>query len=215
MSITIPLDRIEIIAGERLCLHQVEWQKFEAILTELGEKRSSRIAYYQKTLEIRMPLAEHERAKVIIGDLLKILLDHLNLEWESLGSTTFKKQKNLVGIEPDDCFYIHNYRSTIGMKRINLDTDPPPDLAIEVDLTSKTQISAYESIGVPEIWKYDRGKIIIYLLQNGKYQESATSSIIPDMSTIATLCEYLAKSELQPMSSIRREFTRYLNKTLI
>jgi len=68
MSITIPLDRIEILLGQSLCLHQIDWQKFEAILTELGEKRRSRIAFYDGTLEIRRPLPEHERMKSLYLD---------------------------------------------------------------------------------------------------------------------------------------------------
>jgi Uma2 family endonuclease len=214
MSITIPLDRIEILPGQRLCLHQIDWQRFEAILAELGEKRSSRIAFCGGALEIRMPLPEHECAKVLIGDLLKLLLDHLEMEWQSLGSTTFKKQSALAGLEPDDCFYIRNYRVAIGMKRVDLNIDPPPDLAIEVDLTSKTQVSAYEAIGVPEIWRCDRGKLIIYLLQNGAYQESETSSIFPNIPIMIGISQYLAKIKTLPMSTIRREFRQWLNEHL-
>jgi len=208
MSITIPLDRIEILPGQSLCLHQIDWQKFEAILTELGEKRRSRIAFYDGTLEIRMPLPEHERFKVIIGDLLKILLDHLEMEWESLGSTTFKKRSQMAGIEPDDCFYIRNYRAAVGMKRVDLEIDPPPDLAIEVDLTSKTLVSAYEAIGVPEIWRCEGGKLTIYLLQNGKYEESEISAIFPHIPVATLISLYLDKCKTMPMSAIHREFRR-------
>ncbi len=89
-----------------MLLEDISWQEFEAILNELGEHRSSRVAYRQGTLEIMVPLPEHERAKVIIGDLVKILLDELDLNWESFGSTTFKHEEMTAGVEPDDCFYI-------------------------------------------------------------------------------------------------------------
>jgi Uma2 family endonuclease len=148
------IGQIEVLAGQRAILHRIAWNQFEKILQELGEHRASRIAYYDGTLEIRMPLPEHERAKVLISNLLVILLDELDLEWESLGSSTFKNEKMLAGIEPDDCFYLKNYAAMIGKKRLDLTIDPPPDLAIEIDLTSKTQISAYEALGVPEIWRY-------------------------------------------------------------
>lgn len=94
----------------------MSWQVFEAILNELGEHRGSRVAYSQGTLEIMAPLPEHELSKVIIGDLVKALLDELNLNWESLGSTTFKRKG--AGIEPDDCFYIQNYKLMIGKDKI-------------------------------------------------------------------------------------------------
>jgi Uma2 family endonuclease len=143
---SISLNRIEIPAGQRIYLHDIDWQEFEQILLELGEQRATRIAYFDGELEIRMPLPEHERAKVLIGDLLKILLEELDLSWESLGSSTFKKESMKAGIEPDDCFYIKNCRAMIDKKRLDLAIDPPPDLAIEVDLTSPTQISAYEAL---------------------------------------------------------------------
>ena len=77
------------------------------------------------------------------------------MAWESLGSTTFKRGDMTVGIEPDDCFYIANHASMIGRDRLDLTVDPPPDLAIEVEITSKTQLSAYEALGVPEIRRYE------------------------------------------------------------
>jgi len=158
-----------------------------------------------------MPLPEHERIKVIIGDLLKILLDHLGMEWESLGSTTYKKRKDLAGIEPDECFYIQNYQSAVGMLRVDLDRDPPPDLAIAVDLTSKTQISAYLAIGVPEIWRWERSQLQIYILQNGTYYESQISYIFPRIPVISLFSDFLNQNIHLPMSQIRRNFRQWLN----
>lgn len=77
--------------GQKVTLQPVSWQRFEAILDELGEKRSSRIAYANGILEIMAPLPEHERNKVLIADLVKILLKSKKLAWKPLGSTTFKR----------------------------------------------------------------------------------------------------------------------------
>jgi hypothetical protein len=87
--VTLQLSQIRVPPGQRIILEDVNWQVFEAILNELGEYRRSRVAYSQGTLEIMAPLPEHERAKIIIGDFVKALLDELDLNWESLGSTTF------------------------------------------------------------------------------------------------------------------------------
>jgi Uma2 family endonuclease len=141
---------LTIEPGEKVTLQPVSWQRFEAILNELGEKRTSRIAYANGILEIIAPLPEHERTKVILADLVKILLKFKKLPWEPLGSTTFKRQNMSAGIEPDDCFYIQNYKAVIGKERIDLSVDPPPDLALETDVTSKTETDAYKALGVPE-----------------------------------------------------------------
>jgi Uma2 family endonuclease len=206
MVASISLNRIKIPTGQRIYLHDIDWQEFEQILIELGEKRATRIAYFNGDLEIRMPLPERERAKVLTGDLLKILLEELDLPWESLGSSTFKKQSMKAGIEPDDCFYIKNSKAMIGKKRLDLTVDPPPDLAIEVDLTSPTQISAYEALGVPEIWRYRNGRLAIFILFEGQYIESATSLTFPNLPVLEWISQLLERSTQILMSEARKEF---------
>jgi Uma2 family endonuclease len=210
MPVKIAIAQIQVIPGQRLILDNISWQEFEEVLEDLGEHRHSHIAYYRGVLEFRMPLPGHERAKILIGDLLKIILDELGLEWESLGSTTFKSQVMQAGIEPDDCFYIQNYQAMIGKQRLDLTVDPAPDLAIEVDLTSATQISAYEALGVPEIWCYKKGKLEISVLENGQYIKALTSKVFPDLPVIEGISLFLEKSGELPMSALRREFRQWL-----
>lgn len=152
----------------------MDWQQFEDILEELGDHQSSRLAYFKGTLEIVAPLLKHEQAKVVISYLLTTLLDELDMDWEPLGSTTFKRQEMQVGIEPDDCFYVQNHALMIGRERIDLSVDPPPDLALEIDVTSKTQLSAYEALQVPEIWRYEKDKLQIYGLRDGQCRREWT-----------------------------------------
>ncbi|MEL7241739.1 MAG: Uma2 family endonuclease, partial [Cyanobacteria bacterium J06573_2] len=127
--------RIDVPPGQRVLLRDVTWEEFEAILDELGEHRASRIAYDRGVLEIIAPLPEHEFDKEIIGDLIKALLEELDTEFLSLGSTTFKNQEMLQGIEPDQCFYIENESKVRRKKRLDLTQDPPPELALEIDVT--------------------------------------------------------------------------------
>jgi Uma2 family endonuclease len=145
--VQLQLRQLEVPPGQRVILQDVTWQEFEAILEELGEHRATRLAYDGGTLEIRTSLPAPEKAKVILGDLVKILLEELRIDCECFGSTTFKRQDMAQGIEPDDSFYIQNYAKMIDKERIDLTIDPPPDLAIEVDVTSRTQLSAYEALG--------------------------------------------------------------------
>lgn len=173
-----PVSKMQLSPGSLLTIPDVNWQEFEAILEELGEKRSARIAYSRGTLEIMAPLPEHEIPRDLISDLVKILLKHSGLPYQPFGSTTFKRE-GFAGIEPDACFYIQNYRQMIGIRRLRKD-DPPPDLALETDLTSKTTLTAYEAIAVPELWIYDRGRLKIYCLENGTYREAERSQILPN-----------------------------------
>lgn len=102
----LQLNQLDVKPGQRVLLRNISWGEFEQILDELGNSRASRLAYYKGILEIIVPLAEHERGKEIIGDLIKILLEEQAIEFAPLGSTTFKRRDMASGVEPDACFYI-------------------------------------------------------------------------------------------------------------
>lgn len=214
MVASISLNRIEIPPGQKIYLHDIDWQEFEQILLDLGEKRATRIAYVDGDLEIRMPLPEHERTRVLISHLLVVLLEELDLPWESLGSSTFKKQSMKAGIEPDDCFYIENSQAMLGKKRLDLTIDPPPDLAIEVDLSSPTQMSAYEALGVSEIWRYRNGKLAIFILAEGQYVESPHSLIFPTLPVVERISRLLSRNTEILMSEARKEFRKEVREWL-
>jgi Uma2 family endonuclease len=157
-----------------------------------------------------MPLLEHEKAKIIIGDLLKILLDELEMNWEPFGSTTFKRKDMQAGIEPDDCFYIQNYARMIGKDRLDLTIDPPPDLAIEVDLISKTKLSVYEALGVPEIWRYKNQRLQINILQDGKYLQSLISPSFPNFPITEVIPAFISRSLTEGTSATLRAFRQWV-----
>jgi Uma2 family endonuclease len=196
MSVAIPVfkavSQIQLTPGSTINIPDISWEEFEAILQELGEKRASRIAYNQGNLEIIVPLPEHEISKDIISDIVKILLKAKGIKYQPFGSTTFKKQ-GIAGIEPDACFYIQNYQQMIGLRRLQPD-HLPPDLAIEIDVTSKTTLDAYEAIGVPELWIYDSGKLAIYLLKNGKYIKSDQSPYFEDIAITQIIPNVIKRS---------------------
>ncbi len=175
-----PVSQMMLAPGSAVSVPNVSWQEFESILRELGENRAARVAYSKGTLEIMVPLPEHEKPKDLISDVVKILLKMTGRRYEPFGSTTFKRE-NTAGVERDACFYIQNYQRMIGRRRIQSD-DPPPDLAIETDVTSKTTLDAYEAIAVPEVWIYDSGRLTIYLIRDGQYLESDTSPTFPEIS---------------------------------
>jgi Uma2 family endonuclease len=174
-----PVSQMQLAPGSVVTIQDVSWQEFESILQEMGEKRAARVAYSKGSLEIRVPLPEHEVPRDLISDIVKTLLKARGIRYQPFGSTTFKRE-NTAGVEPDACFYIKNYQQMIGRRRLEPD-DPPPDLAIETDVTSKTTLDAYEAIAVPELWIYDSGKLTIYLLRDGQYIKSDTSSTFPNI----------------------------------
>ena len=169
--------------ADRVVLYHISWQQFENLLQDLGENRAARIAYDNGNLEIMTPLPEHEYYKKSFSIAIEDIALELDLKYESYGSTTWKQQSRMAGLEPDDCFYFQNEAAIRGKLDLDLNQDPPPDLALEIDVTSKSlnRFPIYARLGVPEIWCYDSGELKIYLLQNDEYIESQTSLVFPSL----------------------------------
>ncbi|GJD15452.1 hypothetical protein RIVM261_004080 [Rivularia sp. IAM M-261] len=208
------IKRINVPPGQRVLLRDVTWEEFETILHELGEHRATRIAYDRGVLEIMAPLPEHEFSKEIISDLVKALLEELDIEFISLGSTTFKNQAMAQGIEPDQCFYIQNESKIRGKVRIDLQKDPPPDLALEIDVTSRTHPSIYEALKVPELWRFEKGILQINLLQAGSYVESQQSLNFPNLPLTDIIPQYLKQSKTAGRNATLKAFRRWAQEPM-
>ena len=180
MSTTTPIKAIALSAGSRISIPNLTWQDFEQILLDAGERRNTRMTYYKGTLEIMSPLALHERPHRIIADIVKTILEMQERDWEDFGSTTFKRP-DIAGVEPDTCFYVQNAELVRDCTNMNLAIYPPPDLAIESDVTSKTALNAYVSILVPEVWIYSDRRLAIHILQGDHYIQTDTSLLFPNL----------------------------------
>ncbi|MBE9055694.1 Uma2 family endonuclease [Sphaerospermopsis sp. LEGE 08334] len=210
----LELKRIHVPPGQRVLLENVTWTELEAILEELGEHRAAKIAYDQGILEIMTPLPEHEFDKEIISDLIKALLEELDIEFLSLGSTTFKNQFMEKGIEPDQCFYIQNERLVRGKKRLDLTIDPPPDLALEIDVTSRTHPNIYEALKVPELWRFENGKLQINVLVDGNYVVSQSSLNFPGLPLLDVIPRYLESSGINGRNATIKRFRSWVREQL-
>jgi Uma2 family endonuclease len=111
-----------------------------------------------------------------------------------------------VGVEPDDCFYIQNYQAVIGKNRLDLKKDPPPDLALETDVTSQTELDAYEALGVEELWIYARDNLKVFLLVDGKYIESQISPTFVAIDVINLIPQYMQRAKIIGVSRALGEF---------
>jgi len=191
--------------ADRVLLHDVSWAQFENILRDLGDRRSARVAYCDGMLEIMTPLPEHEYFKETIGDAVKDIAEVLEQDYESYGSTTWRRQMKQAGLEPDNCFYFQNEALVRGKLEFDLNVDPPPDLALEIDLTSKSldRLPIYQRLGIPELWCYEEGVLKIYQLQENGYVETEGSDVFP-MLKIRELPRLLEAHRLEGRLVLRR-----------
>ncbi len=210
----LKLQQIIVNPGQQMLLKDISWQQLENILAEMGEKRAARISYSHGWLEIMVPLAEHEKDKELIGDLVKVLLDKLQIDFEPFGSTTLKNERSLQAVEPDTSFYIQNQAAIIGKNRIDLNIDPPPDLAIEIDITSRTRFENYEILGVPELWRHTPQGLEISLLTEGRYIKSESSPNFPDIPIIELVNEYVQQCLTIGRSQAMRNFKNWVKNNL-
>lgn len=208
----LQLNQIDVQPGQRVLLKNISWDEFEQIIDELGDSRASRLAYYKGVLEIMVPLAGHEDGKIIIGNLVEIILEELDIEFRNLGSTTFKRRDMATGVEPDACFYVRNEAVIRGKEKIDLNFDPPPDLAIEIDITSKSEIkkNSYQALGVGELWIYNGRSLTINILQNSQYIESNTSEIFPNLPLLDVIPQYVQQSKVQGRNTVIKAFRAWV-----
>lgn len=209
MTVAISIKAIQMTSGSVISIHNLTWEDFENILIEFGESRSLRLTYYQGTLEIMSPLAIHERPHRIIADIVKAILNIEGRDWEDFGSTTFKRPK-IAGVEPDTGLYIQNAAKVRGCTRMDLEIYPPPDLAIESDVTSVT-IDAYTAICVPEIWIYNNHHLKIHIFENGQYKETTISPTFPNLFLIEMIPLWVQKAIEQGTSQMLRELKNQLS----
>jgi Uma2 family endonuclease len=182
------------IGEKRVIFHNLNWQAYQQIVSAIGESRSARFTYDRGTLEITMPLEEHEFYRELIGLFIRILVVELGLRIKTMGSTRLDREDLARGAEPDNAYYIQNQPLVAG-KTVNLQEDPPPDLVVEVDITH-TDIdkpALYASMGVAEFWRFNGRVWRIYQLEGGEYQEveiSPTFGQVPKTK----LYEFLAEA---------------------
>lgn len=167
----VPVEH-QALGEKRVSVSGLTWVAYQKILYALPEGRSTRLTYDHGTLEITMPLEEHEYASELIGLFIRILVGVMGLKLKSLRSTTLERPDLDRSAEPDNAYYIQHQAQVAGRK-VDLSQDPPPDLVVEVDITH-TDIAKdrlYASMGVPEFWRYNGQVWRIFQLQGEAYQE--------------------------------------------
>jgi Uma2 family endonuclease len=143
-----------------------------------------RVSYDEGRLDIMSPLPEHEEYKHIIYSLVRVFSEEMNIELETRGSATWKRRSLRKGTEPDACFYVASAARIIGKRTIDLESDPPPDVAVEIDTTNESfsKFPIYAALGVPEIWRYDSKHLHIYELGTRSYAEIEESRFFPGLT---------------------------------
>ena len=178
------METVKSPAEQRIVLTNVSWETYERLLVDYLDRSVPHFTYDRGLLEIVSPLPEHEQINRAISLFVDVFAGETDVDLVNLGSTTLKREELGRGFEPDTCFYVQNEARIRGKTRLDLTTDPPPDLVIEIDITSPSlnKFPIYARMGVGEVWRHDGQRVAIFVLREDGYAEVAESAVLPPLS---------------------------------
>jgi Uma2 family endonuclease len=206
MQILITPDQMSLPTGSVIRV-PATWQDYQNMASQRGDRAIPRIKYCNGELILMVPLPEHGKDVSLIADLTKVLLDFRGLEYDSFTPITMTLPGS-GGIEPDYCFYIENLELVRGKTRIDWQIDPPPDLVIEIDVTSYSNVEDYLPYQVPEVWMFKGSRLSIYALHNDNYQLTQTSRYFPSLQLQTILDRYRQVAYEQSSSQAIRQLRK-------
>ena len=209
MYAVISPEKIEIPPGSLLQIPGT-WEDYEVISQQLGDRTIPRLKYRNGQIWFMSPLPEQGRNVSLIADTIKAILDHLGKEYEAFTPITMKLAQR-SGIEPDYCFYIDNWRVASGKKRIDWSKELAPDLVIEIDITSYTDVNDYLLYKVPEVWLFKNDTIKIYQLQSEQYLECDHSLYFPDIKIFDLIIDCFQTAKNCNTSTAIKQLRQKLN----
>ena len=211
---TSPPVQEQIIHESKVVLKGVSWPTFQALLADVGDDRAWRIAYDNGVLEIRRLYQEQEVPVIMLACFVNAIADELEIDVMHVGALLLEREDLSRAIEPDTCFYIQN-EALVRSRDIDLETDPPPDLAVESDYSNSSlnKFTIYAALGVPELWRYRRQTLEVYQLVDGKYESVAQSVAFPFLP-IAEIPGFIEQSRAIGQRSAVRLFRTRIREIL-
>ncbi|MBM3224382.1 MAG: Uma2 family endonuclease [Candidatus Tectomicrobia bacterium] len=183
------------------------WQEYQLLCQQRGKGSIPRIKYRRGEVLLMAPLPRHGRDASLLADIIKALLDHRNREYDAFTPVTMTLPA-ASGVEPDYCFYIDHWQAVSGKERIDWGLDPPPDLVVEIDVTSYTDVQDYLPYRVPEVWLVRNQALVIYQLQGTSYTAQAASRYFPDLDLPAIVARCMHVAYARNTSAAIRELQR-------
>ena len=196
---------------QRFALHGVSWQTYNALLNDL-QASAVRLTYDRGSLELMSPSQDHERFKTLIGRIIEMFTEELDIPMQSGGWTTWPTEDLDRGLEADECYYIQHEPQICDREVIDLSVDPPPDLAVEVEISRSLldKFAVYAALRVPEIWRYDGDSLHVFLLQSdGSYADSDRSLNLPRLAP-QQVAQFLALRAEKRETEWARLFRRWV-----
>ena len=198
-----------------IVLHDVSWELYERLVEELGDQHIF-INFDKGAMELTSPLPAHERWKKVLARMVETLAEELDIAIGMFGSTTFRRQDLAKGLEPDECYYIRHEADVRGKLKVDLTRDPPPDLAIEIDVThsSLDREAIYAGLGIPEVWRFNGRKLEFLRLGPRGYARMKRSLAFPLLTSTA-LQRFLVEWGTIDDTTLIRRFRQWVREKFV
>lgn len=210
----LDLDDFDGQLTQMVVLSNISWPTYQAMLADMGDHRATRAAYNQGVLTLKVPSKLHEIVNRLLARIAATLTEEMGLEVINIGSTTLERDDLEKGAEPDTGFYIQNAHRLEGLDP-KIPKDLPPDLVIEVDITSPStqRMNIYQALGVLEVWRYTKRQgLQIYQLQASSYAQSEASDALPWL-TATQLNVFWQQRQTQSENQVIRSVRKWIQET--
>jgi Uma2 family endonuclease len=216
MPTTVESPTSQAEGEQRVLIRGVGWEGYQTLLKLVGDQ-PVRLTYRYGNAELMSPFSKHERNKSLLGRLIEILTEELEIPMMSAGSTTLDREDLDQGLEADEAFYLGDLSRVRDPDRLDLDVDPPPDLAIEVEITksSLNRLGVYGALRVPEIWRFDGRKLSILERQDdGTYLSINTSAAFSWIS-IEEMTNFLVDEDTRDETQWARKLRAWIQAVVV
>jgi Uma2 family endonuclease len=180
----------EIDNGEqRFVMGRVSWDSYLKISEALDEQPGLRLIYCDGRLVFVGKSRRHEWLSDLLGHLVMAIAAQLGIPCEPAGEATYRREEKGAGLEGDRTFHMGaNALKMRGGKNYDFKTDPPPDLAIEVEVSHPADeaMNAWGRAGVPEVWRFEAAGLVCsfwHRREDGSYEKTPVSSSIPQLTS--------------------------------
>jgi Uma2 family endonuclease len=201
----------------RFVFEDVSWDDYEAMIRIVGD-RPVRVTYDQGRMEIMSPTYGHENTAYLLGRLVDALSEELDIPVEGGDTATLRRKDLGRGTESDKCYWLReNCERVRGKKRLDLETDPPPDLVIEVDVTSSSidKLPIFAALGIREVWRLENDSLcFLQLRSGGSYAEAESSLNFPRLE-VGAVAQFLERAALTDKTAWIKAFRTFVRTKLV
>ncbi len=211
---------VDALGDQRIVIPDLSWEEYVAINDAVVERPGVHMVYCDGRLTLVTESRKHGWSSRRLHTFVVAMARGLKMKWEDAGSATYRRKKKRGGVEGDETFYFgQNAEIMKGSKDIDLDTQPPPDLVIEIEVSHSADdaVIVWGRLKVPEVWRVDPAKETCSFWirrRNGSYARHDRSLAFPMLAPTQVI-EQLRLADELGSSDWEKQLDRWIRKVIV